>query len=335
MHCAIILLYSFLSGSNFGFSESCHPDEAIPVEAVAEEWIWARLARLGIYKDDESYELLLSADCTEGEARRVFCENGEPSIPPVRFKRVWSILKATEVPASEEPSVDSSVICPEGFKDGLKEIGKELAGSFRPIGQWSDADLLNNYNQDCESGVIDELDRRAKGCAFIIFSNEVEGVVDIDASLRMLREARRGRTLPIHYKMADMLKKLYRVGEFPGYVMYECPFHPGTMLLEGYCDKCGHTWDAVSYELLQFARVVYNLGDAPNRCPGIRQFINSAMCHSPSNPFGGLTEDYPKAKLLFDESYLDDTLPSLKRRMSTTDSNSGSADPFNPGNKRY
>ena len=317
------------------FVETCAQCSPVPdPDATAAEWIWARLASLGIYQDDDSYGLLLSDDCSEGEARRQFCENGEPNVPVVRFKRVWSILRrGREADVAQDTPVDGNTVS-ESQKEGLKELGQQIAGALKPIGQWSDQELLDAYTFECENGVIEELDRRANGNAFVIFESEAEGLVDVDASLRMLREARRGRTLPVTYKMADILKKLYRAGEFPGYVMHECPFHPSVVLLAGYCDKCGHTWEAVPYEIMQFARIVLNQGDAPDKGPGIRQFISSAMRSTTEEALASLNEDYSKAALAFSEAKQDDTLPNLKRRISTTEDNSGGSDPFNPGSHK-
>jgi len=56
--------------------------------------VWRLLRELGIYKDEESFELLTSEDSKEGDFRAVFCD--KYSVPVPRFKRMWKIL--TESP---------------------------------------------------------------------------------------------------------------------------------------------------------------------------------------------------------------------------------------------
>jgi len=284
----------------------------------AKGYICNRLAVLGIYSgspetDAESLKLLLSDDCPEGEARRVFCENGEPNLPVVRFKAVWRVLK--DVPEAIEVS---------DVPDATVEALKEMVRANRFHSQWSDRELLAAYTPDAPAELVEALNRRANGRAFIIFVDEKENVLDIEASLRLLREARRRET-PVHFKVADCLKRLYRAGEFPSLVHLECPFHSGVLLMDGYCDECGHSWEGVSYEVMQFARMVRDAGEAPKSSPGVRQFIHHAM--------GGLQtlrRDYPKVGVSYEEAEVDCQLPSLRRRQSER----RVSDPMSPM-KRY
>jgi hypothetical protein len=292
---------------------------------LASGYIWNRLRKLGIYSDEESNAILESNDCTEGDARKVFCENGEPNLPVARFKRVWSILKGRSAETGDILVVDPfAKTC-----ETLTPVGavEQVIKAMRPIDTWSDEELVAQYGPDCASNIVDDLIRRSKGRAFVVFKDEAANVVDVATTLRMLKEARKRET-PVNYKVADMLKRLYRAGDFPSQVYHECPLHPGVLLIDDYCDKCGHSWEAVKPTARQFVRIIAEMGEAPKDGPGIRQLVNTA-----AQGDNALSGDYPKVYMRYLELVQEDRLPSLKSRTSIP-SGVGRSDPFAVG-KRY
>ena len=300
----------------------------LELSQFCQELVWSRLAQMGIYRDEQSHDILVSPSTKEGTARKHFCENGDPQVPEVRFAAMWQILNDDGCgPVLDDDigtSQQSMTSLVQSVADGLK--------ANRPIGQWSDEELLRVYSPMCQSAVVDELCRRSKNRPFVIFSNESEGVVDIQASARMLKEARK-RSTPTIYKVADALKTLYKSGDFPSIVYHECPLHSGVLLLDGFCDQCGHSWEGVSDEVRQFARLVEEAGDAPLRGPSLRQFINDAR----QGGVDSIAQDYPQVKVEFDNLKAEDKLPSLKRRTATTDSadTTDAVDPMNTGKRRW
>jgi len=62
--------------------------------------IWKLLGELGIYEDEDSFDLLTSEDCKEGDFRAVFCD--KYGIPVPRFKRMWKILTVPLVAVKHE-----------------------------------------------------------------------------------------------------------------------------------------------------------------------------------------------------------------------------------------
>jgi len=282
--------------------------EAIGTIPDAEAYIWARLTTLGIYQDEGSYDILMSSDCSEGDARRVFCENGEPNLPVARFKRMWSILKGEARQEAETLGVG------EALDKALK--------ANRPIGQWTDEDLLKAYSPDCNPEVIENLDKRAKERSFIVFSNEEAHEVDSAATVDLLRMIRRGKPTPVHYPVNGTLRKLYRAGDFPNSTMLECPLHPGTLLVNGYCDQCGQTWDVSDYERLQLARIIRDRDEGPETPAAIKEFI-AAMTKGDLAKIG---ETYPKAMVEYNERKTEEDLPRLKVRQAAR----GVSDPMNP-----
>lgn len=344
--------------------------------------IWLYLNKLGLYESDESsHNVLMSDICTEGEFRRIFCENDElPKVPILKFKQIWKILREKEIYEdltnvilnNEEDKISSeellkkinkkeyddvgdfsisdedyeryhSVAGRSELKDGdLKEkspeekrelrkkqieenrikngtdstqvieILKAIKETNKPIGQWSDEELLSSYNSTCNSEISDILSKRSQNKPFVIFSNENDNTVDIENSLKMLKQARKGIT-PNTYRVGEHLKRLYRVGVFPAEITYECPLHPSVILLDdGYCDECGLTWNLSQYEVMQFARIIYENKEAPRNGPELRLFVQK--CNSGDIQY--LKDNYSKSAMIFDERKNDDNLPKLKRRVS-------------------
>lgn len=291
------------------------------------EYILNRLSKLGIYLDQESYEILMSNDCTEKDARRVFCENGQPNLPPVRFKRLWSILRSNKDQDNNQNCYDNDFIYNE-LKNGILDIKNVI--SDKPYGQWKDKELIEAYNLNCDEEIISVLKQRSNNRPFIVFMDEENGIVDIEISLRMLREARRRET-PVNYQVADSLKRLYVVGEFPNLFYYESPFYPGFLLIDGYCDKSKITWKDISYECMQFGRIAFECGEVDNGRISQKQLFLIAL----QSGIDGLIKNYPESALLYKEFKIDNKLPNLKVRVSDNNYNDSLADPFNSNKRRF
>ena len=134
-----------------------------------EKYIWSRLEKLGIFQDETSCDILVSSDCAEGDARRVFCENGEPNQPVPRFRRIWHVLKGEE--SCEEDKKNDSLI--------------SLFGAMKSTSQLSDKELLDSYMIDCPNGIIDELNKRVHGRKFIVFEDKEKGKINKEITLRL------------------------------------------------------------------------------------------------------------------------------------------------------
>lgn len=285
-------------------------------KSYGEAYIWNRLHKLGIYEDEESHSLLVN-ECPVGDARRVFCENGEPNLPTVRFRHMWNILVGYEPDEKENEQTQ---------EEKPSEI-KEVIKAFRPIGQWSDKELVMAYGPDCDQTISDALEKRSHGRAFVVFEDST-GKVDVEITLRMLREARRRET-PINYKAGDALKRLYRAGEFPGLFYTRCPFHNDILLVDGYCDESKSSWEGIDYECMQFAKIALELGDVTLDNPSVRQFMAIAR----GEGLHGLQRDFQHTALVFEERKQTDDLPSLKVRFADDHDEVKKADPF--GKQRF
>lgn len=200
-------------------------------------------------------------------------------IPVARMKIAWEILKG------KDPFV--------------KGINKDL--SQKQIGQWSDLELLQQYGKDCPLDVQEQLTKRTNGRHSIIFNDD--GSVDAENSLFLVRRARHQETRDT-FLVNDTIKQVYRVGEFPMDVMFECPVHVGTLLAGDYCGDCGKKWDTNDHERNVFIRLITEEEDDID----MRIYRNKS--------FEELKADFPKVFIHFNELKEEDRLPSLKRKVS-------------------
>jgi len=305
------------------FISTCKSNVCATAETVAssdaditQKWIWSRLEKLGVYEDEESNEILVSNDCQEGDARRFFCENGQPNLPIARFKRVWTILKGSKIEEKKTSQPDSDI--------------KDLISAVRPIGQFSDDELLAKYGLECAEGVVNELSKRAHGRNFIVFNDKVSGEINLELSKKFLKLARHKDT-PSQIIIEEVYYKLYTAGQFPNAMYDECPLHHGVLLTEGYCDQCQISWSPVRTEERAFIRVIKDEGDAPTSRLDIRKLVTEA---SGDSGIIELKRFYPVIASKFEDLEEVGRLPSLKVRSSET---CGVQDPFNAGkaNGRY
>jgi len=231
-----------------------------------------------------------------------------------RHRLAWDILIGKQKSAKPQ-SEESEII--------------QLLKDQRPVGQWKDQELLEAYHQDCDPEVERTLKKKASGAPVIIFENEDEGIVDIESSLKCLRMSRRRERMPDTMRFYGRLKRIYRVGEFPAMVLYQCPLHSDVILYDGYCDRDDVDWSNVDYEAMQFARLVKNANEHPTRHSEVVRFVGIA-----EEGVEALKNEFPKIGLKFDEFRREDSLPNLKQRHSGA---CDSADPVRAsgGNRSY
>jgi hypothetical protein len=99
------------------------------------------------------------------------------------------------------------------------------------------------------------------------------------------------------------MKQVFKVGEFPLDVLFECPIHKNVLLIDGYCEECGITWGTENMDRLIFLRLIKE------------QTSTDPMLYRTFN-FDKLSKEFPKVYIQFKELKSEDKLPSLKRRIS-------------------
>jgi hypothetical protein len=205
-----------------------------------------------------------------------------PNIPTPRLRLAWEVIK------SEKTESELSIA--------------DLIKSNRPIGQWSDLELLEKYGENCSTEILDELEKRSKGRYCVIFTED--GRVDTENSLYMIRAARNQETSPTFIvKSTGESKEVLRVGEFPKTFLYECPVHSNILLVNGYCEKCDCLWD-VDDETSK--NVMIRL--ITDEVSDIRPYRNKS--------FEELKKEFPKVFLHYKELKELNQLPVMKRKLS-------------------
>jgi hypothetical protein len=265
----------------------------IPQDILVENFIINKLKALGIYSDSESYDLLLSEDCKEGDFRKIFCEGTDP-IPLPRFRKIWSILREGSTSTTQKQQLINS------------DPSTYALNILKPIGQYSDEELLKKYvsnNEDSESEK--ELRERSKDRNFIIFKNNKE--IDIELSLKMLREARRRVTTSV-WNDGTMTYIVYKIGEFPNEIYDICPV-TGETLLDNYSEKLGINWGKLNLDARQFIWIMHDQGIEIN--PLIVRTLTEVY---EKDGVEGLKDLYSKIGLIYEDLKLQGNLPSLKSK---------------------
>lgn len=268
------------------------------IKEDTEETLKKVLFEMGIDDSPVGFEILSSptTELNDFVSAIVAILGQEKNIPGPRLKLAWATLNEhkQEKPAPTKPSSDNI---------------SELLKTLKPVGGYSDIELLEAYGKDSLPEVEDVLRKRCKDRPCIVFLED--GKVDVENSLYMLRKARHQET-PSTFLIRGEMKQIYKVGEFPLDVFFECPIHNNVLLIDGYCEECGTTYDTKDVDRLAFLRLVKD--NIPTETPRLYRELK----------FDTLSQTFPKIFLKFKQLKDEDKLPSLKRRISKSREN----DPF-------
>lgn len=270
--------------------------------------IWDALRELGIFDDEESYAILMSSDCKEGDARAIFCD--KMGMPVPRFRKIWGILKEG---GKEETATTTNVV------SDLKGVIETI----RPIGQLSNKELLQRYKDNPDDNASEEeLKKRSNGSNCIAFDKEE---IDVELSASLLARAKRGVQIPTVMNTKGKIYRIRPVGKFPHEVYDVCPV-TGAVLFENYSEGLGVSW-RISLEAKQFVWLMNDQGIK------IDAFVaNNIQSLYEKDGMDGLRMQYPKIAELFDNLASIGDLPSLKTNLTTKESKN--LDPFR-GNRKF
>lgn len=281
-----------------------------------EEVIIAALQEIGI-DDSEIGIKILEAPSTVADDFNAVLVKQDINIPLPRVKAVWIMLKGQDPFKQKEVNVDKNdmtIHTPALVEEIVKRLEKQ-----KPIGQWSDQELLQNYGRDCPLQVEEELAKRSKGRPCITF---LHGEIHLETSLELLRQARHVNT-PTTYYIGCETVKVYKVGDFPMSMFYECPTHSHVLLVNGYCEECGLVFKdyEVNKEKYIFIRLI---SETDKLQPvALRAYLDSSIEE--------LKRMFPKIALKYNDLKEEGRLPTMKRRLSNTKE----GDPFRVVHKQY
>lgn len=276
-----------------------------------EKVILAALNNLGI-SDDEIGLKILEAPSTDSSDFNSALIELKVNMPLPRVKAAWLILKGQDPFKQKEVSLTTHD--PSLIEEIVKRLEKQ-----KPIGQWSDSELLQNYEKNCPLQVEEELTKRSKGRPCIIFVNNE---INLEVSLELLRQARQMGT-PTTYFVKNETVKVYKIGDFPMEMFYECPVHSHVLLVNGYCEECGLVYKDYEKEKEKyiFMRMISEIEKI--QPIALRAYLDSS--------FDELKSMFPKVMLKYTELKEEEDLPTMKRRLSSTKD----GDPFRVVHKQY
>ena len=279
------------------------------------------LVNMGVEEDEFSLKLLSQSTALEdfmraleeaGSAPTSSSENGPdglvytgsvggeyklPALP--RLRAAFDVLQGRDMP--------------DQTATGSTGDTNQVAFMYKPTGQWSNEELLQSYSKDGTGvNVEEELERRGKGKPFIVFNDDES--VDIESSVKMLKKARSNPKMPERFPVDGELKRLYRVGEFPLDFLFECPFHPEVLLVDGYCEVSGIVWVTLNEEHMQLCRMIDDDHD-------ISDMDQKKLAKTSIKE---IKEMFPNTAAKFEEQKELGQLKSLKRKISQ----GGGRDPF-------
>lgn len=214
-------------------------------------------------------------------------------IPIARLKVAWEILKGRDPFKKKDEALPN----------------KDLYAMLKPIGQWGDNELLEKYVKNGSSEIEDQLGKRSKGRNCIVFNED--RTVNEEDSLYMLRKARQ-QEMPRTFQLRGNIVELFPVGAFPENIFHECPVHSNKLLIDGYCDECGKTWNVNDYNKNVFIRLLTKHEDVD-----IRLYRKL--------DFEELKNEFPKIFIIYRDLDDERKLPSMKKKSST---NVDGSDPF-------
>lgn len=194
--------------------------------------------------------------------------------------------------------------------DGIAELAEavsSMAKSNRPIENWSDRELLEQYGEG-NLKVCKELSDRAHARHCIVYTDSTEASLDMDSSLQLLKLARKQPT-PEKWRVNGQLRTVRRPGSFLARTLEESPFYRGIALAMGYCSQSDTDWKGIDHE----TRVLVRLHVDKVETTGLSKREMKRICSDAHGMSADeFISEYSEAQLMYEELEAQDKLPKLK-----------------------
>lgn len=245
--------------------------------------------------------------------------NSKPGNPILPAK-VKTALKLVIGAVSE--SIQTTTPSPQPEISMLEQLLK----SSRPVQQWSDEEILKAYIESDREDLESELNKRAKGQRFIVLTGKEPEEIDIDATLKMLKRARK-ETIPSYIKTADnKVINIYRVEEYhlDNRARAESPLRPAVALFDDFCHVSNVNFSGITQEARVYIRLIHErYGDLS------RSDENDMVFTARKEGYAGLVALYPELEQTYRAREIEGTLPSLRLVEKVASKySSGKLDPF-------
>ena len=184
---------------------------------------------------------------------------------------------------------------------------KEVIDAMKPVEQWSDEQILLAYARDQRDDLEFALIKRSKNRRFVIVNDD--GGIDIDASVKMLKKARREEVPSMIVPPEGEPIKVYKVDQWnPVYrVRYESPLREGVTLFDDYCPESKQNFSGISDDCRSLIRLIKNEMGTLTR-ESERHIVKVARAEGEA----GLAYIYPEVHEKFVDMMMVGKLPSLR-----------------------
>ena len=311
-------------------SVSLRVKKAAQIISVQETDLLKALQDAGIEDSNVGLEVLNSPTTTIKDLVEIIAEHvGVKKEIPTK-----AAANALKTPVNAEPSI------PEGTSTSPTTDIAALAQSLKPIQQWDDKALLENFIATRSEESETELDRRAKHNKFVVLKDPAtknmkryepgKEEIDVEMTLKLLKDSRK-RTTPGILPSGDGFVIVYRITELNvlDRIVEICPLC-GEILYQGYCEKCQLNFAEVGEDELAYVNLISESDTFRKDSFSDRV----AVLRSAMKGIEDLKTTWPSLAQKFDELKLLGDLPKLKKSKSLPSSKP--ADPFHvAGNRSF
>lgn len=169
---------------------------------------------------------------------------------PMPIARAIAKIWRAEVAPIASPSTPGK----KGVQFGEFELSgaAELALAIGQVSGLGDSILLSNYDPMGRDDIVRELDTRARGKKFIVFTDKASLAIDVGMSLGFLRLIKQNVDVGDFTTIEGRTVELFRSGVLPDRALDICPIH-GIHLVNGFCGQCHQSWGGVSEGMRKLA----------------------------------------------------------------------------------
>jgi len=291
---------------------------------------------LDINIDDEDALMLLDAASTdEGMVQEALVSNIDEDLKFVRLRAAVYWLKGRD--PFEKPQEGSlTVSLPDDSQtSSLYATVTKVIDATKPIAQHKDRELLERYIAERDYEMEQELHKRSKGQPFIVLTDSGKHEpgkepIDVDASMDLLKRARKGYVNSTIVPYGDVVANVYRITELnlEDRRVELCPVC-GASLYKGYCTPCELNWSPADKDTRAYARLV---SEHSGRFQRESYADRKALHASAMKGIVDLRKTWPSMSKLFDDRKESGDLPKV---IQISDRPTVSvADPFNAAGNR-
>lgn len=292
-------------------SVSVRSEKAAQILTVQTTDVVKLLEDAGIPNTEIGLEILDSPTTTVEDLVSILIKVSDKQIKDLPAKAAANVLKS---------KIDTKVDTPitEVKPTQISQDIIAVAQALKPIQQWDDKSLLENFVSTRSMESIEELDRRAKHQKFVVLKDPAtknlkkyepgKEEIDLEMTLKLLRDTRK-RTVPGVIPSQGGFTVVYRITELniEDRIMELCPIC-GEATYMGYCGKCELNFSIVGDDERAYVKLISETDTFKKESYSDRK----AVFASAAKGLEDLKMTWPSLILKFEELKLTGNLPRLK-----------------------